>query len=168
MPQPNPKPTIILASGSWYPARSFDPLAQILHSHGYTTKSIAWPSITCAEEIKDLSEDIAALRALVEPEVQAGRDVVVVAHSWAGLPVNSGLGGLLAKRVSSSAEGNEGGNGKEGGKGKSKGGVVKLLFIAAFVPEIGQSLVSTFGGGGGVVCQGCMPVPLSLCSKWSG
>ncbi|KAL4881228.1 Alpha/beta hydrolase fold-1 [Aspergillus karnatakaensis] len=124
------KPTLIFAPGSWYPTSSFDPLTTLLNSHGYETHTVAFPSITQATTVKDLSSDIAAVRALVEPEVQKGRDVVVIAHSWAGLPVNSALEGLL----------------KTDSHEQGKGGVVKLLFISAFIPEIGQSLVSAFGG----------------------
>ncbi|KAL4929462.1 alpha/beta hydrolase [Aspergillus undulatus] len=134
MPTQPQKPTIILASGSWYPASSFDPLAVVLQKHGYRTRNIAWPSITHATQVKSLEDDIAVLRGVIQPETAAGRDVVVLAHSWAGMPVNSGLGGL----IKSETGGNEG---KGGGNG-----VVKLLFIAAFMTEDGQSLVSTFGG----------------------
>ncbi|KAL4871623.1 hypothetical protein BDV12DRAFT_164084 [Aspergillus spectabilis] len=129
------KPTLIFAPGSWYPTSSFDPLTTLLESHGYTTHTIAFPSITQATAVKDLSNDIAAVRALIEPEVEKGRDVVVIAHSWAGLPVNSALEGLIKTQSSGNEREEKGG-----------GGVVKLLFISAFIPEIGQSLVSTFGG----------------------
>ncbi|KAL2848073.1 Alpha/beta hydrolase fold-1 [Aspergillus pseudoustus] len=126
---PSQKPTLIFAPGAWYPTTAFTPLTTILESHGYTCHTIAFPSIQQATTVTDLSADIAAVRALVEPEVQKGNDVVIIVHSWAGLPVNSALTGL--EKTSS-----------EGGKG----GVVKLVFISAFIPEIGQSLVSAFGG----------------------
>ncbi|KAL4911297.1 hypothetical protein BDW74DRAFT_172763 [Aspergillus multicolor] len=123
------KPTLILAPGSWYPASAFDPLASLLNAQGYTTKSVSWPSVSeRASSVTSLSEDIEALQALIKPEVEAGRDIVVIAHSWAGLPVNSGVGEFIKQQ------------------GSEKGGVVKLLFISAFVPEVGHSLVSTFGG----------------------
>ncbi|KAL3461473.1 Alpha/beta hydrolase fold-1 [Aspergillus heterothallicus] len=123
------KPTLIFAPGAWYPTEAFTPLTTILESEGYTCHTIAFPSIQQATTVRDLSDDIAAVRALVEPEAQKGNDVVIVVHSWAGLPVNSALAGL----EKSASEGR-------------KGGVVKLVFISAFIPEIGQSLVSAFGG----------------------
>ncbi|KAL2822577.1 Alpha/beta hydrolase fold-1 [Aspergillus granulosus] len=126
---PNQKPTLIFAPGAWYPTAAFTPLTTILESQGYTCHTVAFPSIQQAATVTDLSADIAAVRALVEPEVRKEKDVVIVVHSWAGLPVNSALAGL--EKIP-----NEGG----------KGGVVKLIFISAFVPEIGQSLVSAFGG----------------------
>ncbi|KAL4922743.1 Alpha/beta hydrolase fold-1 [Aspergillus aurantiobrunneus] len=134
MAPPTQKTTLIFAAGSWYPSNAFDPLCSILQSQGYVTKSVAWPSTSRASAIKDLSEDIATLRALIEPEVLNGGDVVVIAHSWAGLPVNSGLEGLMKPKPSTGAE-----------AGGDRGGVVKLLFISAFLPEVGESVISTFG-----------------------
>ncbi|KAJ0422467.1 Alpha/beta hydrolase fold-1 [Aspergillus carlsbadensis] len=125
---PNQKPTLIFAPGAWYPATAFTPLTTLLEPHGYACHTVAFPSIQQATSVTDLSADIAAVRSLVEPEVQKGNDVVIVVHSWAGLPVNSALEGLT--KVA---------NG-------SGGGVVKLIFISAFIPELGQSLVSAFGG----------------------
>ncbi|KAL3495376.1 alpha/beta-hydrolase [Aspergillus germanicus] len=123
---PGQKPTLIFAPGAWYPTTAFTPLIALLEFHGYTCHTVAFPSVQQATIVTDLSADIAAVRALVEPEVQKGNEVVIVVHSWAGLPVNSALEGLA--------------------KGASGGGVVKLIFISAFIPELGQSLVSAFGG----------------------
>ncbi|KAL4939860.1 hypothetical protein BDV06DRAFT_197950 [Aspergillus oleicola] len=125
------KPTIILAPGSWYPASSMDPLANTLQKANYKTKTVSWPSVVRGGEVTSLNEDIAALRALIEPEVAEDRDVVVLAHSWAGIPVSSGLEGL--DKTGTASRG-------------SKGGVVKLLYIAAFLIEQGKTLVETFGG----------------------
>ncbi|KAL4961313.1 alpha/beta hydrolase [Aspergillus stella-maris] len=121
------KPTIILAPGSWYPASSMDPLAAVLHKAGYKTKTVSWPSVVRGSEVQSLDEDITALRALINPEVAEGREVVVLAHSWAGIPVGSGLEGLIKTE-------------------EGKGGVVKLLYVAAFLVEEGKTLVQTFGG----------------------
>ncbi|KAL2826800.1 alpha/beta-hydrolase [Aspergillus cavernicola] len=123
-----PKPTLIFAPGAWYPPTAFNPVIALLNTHGYTSHTVAFPSIQQATTVTDLSDDIAAVRALIEPEVQAGRDVVLIVHSWAGLPVNSALEGL------------------EKSKSSGGGGVVKIIFISAFLPEIGQSLVAAFGG----------------------
>ncbi|KAL2848696.1 alpha/beta-hydrolase [Aspergillus pseudodeflectus] len=125
---PDRKPTLIFAPGAWYPATAFTPLTALLESDRYTCHTVAFPSIQQATTVTDLSADIAAVRALVELEVEKGNKVVIVVHSWAGLPVNSALEGLAK------------------GAGGSGGGVVKLIFISAFIPELGQSLISAFGG----------------------
>ncbi|KAJ5294218.1 hypothetical protein PENANT_c028G08897 [Penicillium antarcticum] len=124
-----PRPTLIFAPGAWYPSTAFDPIFPKLSD--YKCRSIAFPSITKATEIKDLEPDTQAVRSTVQEEVDAGQDVIVIAHSWAGLPVNSALDGL--SKLEREAEG-------------LKGGVVKLVFIAAFLPQIGEGLIGAFGG----------------------
>ncbi|KAI2792391.1 hypothetical protein POX_b02428 [Penicillium oxalicum] len=125
------KPTIILAPGAWCPPKIFGGISQKLTEHGYTCHTVCFPSVDRASTVEDLQPDIAAVRSLVQPEVEAGREVVVVSHSWSGLPVNSALDGL-----------ERGEREKEG----QNGGVVKLVFIAAFIPQMGESMISAFGG----------------------
>ncbi len=125
------KPTIIFAPGAWYPPTIFDTITKKLNEHGYTCHTIAFPSIQQATTVQDLQPDIAAVRAVVEPDVDAGKEVIIVSHSWSGLPVNSALDGL--ERSDREKEGKE-------------GGVVKLVFISAFIPQVGESLISAFGG----------------------
>jgi hypothetical protein len=122
-------PTLIFAPGAWYPSTAFDPIFPKLSD--YKCRSIAFPSITRAFEVKDLEPDTQAVRAAVQEEVDAGQDVVVIAHSWAGLPVNSALDEL--SKLEREAAG-------------LQGGVVKLIFIAAFLPQIGEGLIGAFGG----------------------
>lgn len=122
-------PTLIFCPGAWYPTSAFDPLIEKLPE--YTTHTVALPSIQQATTVKDLQPDIKAIRDIVESECDAGHDVVVVSHSWSGLPVNSALDGL--------SKSERGGNGQ-------KGGVVKIIFLSAFIPDVGQSLIASFGG----------------------
>ncbi|PWY84797.1 hypothetical protein BO70DRAFT_361196 [Aspergillus heteromorphus CBS 117.55] len=123
------KPTLILCPGAWYPPTAFGPL--IAQLPGYTTHTVAFPSIQQAPTIEDLQPDITTIRTLVEVEAAAGNDVVVISHSWSGLPVNSALDGL------SKAERQAAGQ---------AGGVTKLIFLSAFIPDVGESLIGAFGG----------------------
>lgn len=125
------KPTIIFAPGAWYPPTVFDAITKELDEHGYSCHTIAFPSIQQATTVQDLQPDIAAVRLVVEQEVDAGREVIIVSHSWSGLPVNSALDGL---------------DRTDREKAGKKGGVVKLVFISAFIPQVGESLISAFGG----------------------
>ncbi|RAL03033.1 alpha/beta hydrolase [Aspergillus ibericus CBS 121593] len=122
-------PTLILAPGAWYPPTAFTPLIAKLPA--YTCHPIAFPSIQQATTIHDLHPDITTICILVEQESNAGNDIVIISHSWSGLPVNSALTDL-----SKSAR-------QKAGK---QGGVVKLIFISAFIPDVGESLIGAFGG----------------------
>jgi hypothetical protein len=124
-----PKPTLIFAPGAWSPSTAFDPIFPKLSD--YKCRSIAFPSITKATEVKDLEPDTQVVRSAVQEEIDDGQDVIVISHSWAGLPVNSALDGL--SKLEREAAG-------------LKGGVVKLVFIAAFLPQIGEGLIGAFGG----------------------
>lgn len=68
----------------------------------------------------------------METECDDGHEVVVVSHSWSGLPVNSALDGLSKSERESD--------------GQKRGGVVKIIFLSAFIPDVGQSLIAAFGG----------------------
>jgi hypothetical protein len=123
------KPTLIFAAGAWYPHTIFDPIIEKLPD--YRSRSVAFPSIQQATSVVDLQPDIDAVSSLVQQEADAGHDVIVIAHSWAGLPVSSALDGLSKSEREKSGQ---------------KGGVVKLIFIAAFLPNAGESLIGAFGG----------------------
>jgi hypothetical protein len=123
------KPTLIFCPGAWYPPIAFDPLIELLPE--YKTHTVAFPSIQQATTVQDLKPDIAAIRDLVEGECDAGHDIVVVSHSWSGLPVNSALDGLGKRERELSGQ---------------KGGVVQLVFLSAFIPDVGESLIGAFGG----------------------
>ncbi|KAJ5891578.1 uncharacterized protein N7473_007806 [Penicillium subrubescens] len=125
------KPTIVFAPGAWYPPTVFDGITKKLNEHGYNCHTIAFPSIQQATTVQDLRPDIAAVRAIVEPEVNAGREVIIVSHSWSGLPVASALDGLERSDLENAGK---------------KGGVIKLVYLAAFIPQVGESLISAFGG----------------------
>ncbi|KAE8395514.1 hypothetical protein BDV23DRAFT_168689 [Aspergillus alliaceus] len=105
------KPTLIVAPGAWYPPTALDPLIAKLTSHGYICKTVAFPSVQQSVEVKGLIADINAVRGLVEPAVNASQDVIVISHSWSGLPTGT-----------------------------------KLIFISAFLPDIGHILIGAFGG----------------------
>ncbi|RAL12359.1 alpha/beta hydrolase [Aspergillus homomorphus CBS 101889] len=122
-------PTLIFCPGAWYPPTAFESLAT--HFPGHTTHTVAFPSIQQATSVQDLQPDIDALRTLVEQEVSAGKDVVVISHSWSGLPVNSALDGLSKTERQATGE---------------TRGVTKLIFISAFIPDVGESLIGAFGG----------------------
>jgi hypothetical protein len=80
--------------------------------------------------VTSLDEDIAEIRGAILKELDAGRDVMMHAHSWAGVPVCSALEGFSrAERQ------------KEG----KAGAVVNLTFVSSFVLQEGVSLQDFIG-----------------------
>lgn len=123
------KPTLIFCPGAWYPPTAFNPLIERLPD--YISHTIAFPSIQQASTVKDLQPDINALRSIVQRECDQGYEVIIISHSWSGLPVSSALDGLSQRQRQQTGQ---------------EGGVVKLIYMCAFIPDIGQSLLQAFGG----------------------
>ncbi|KAJ5980366.1 hypothetical protein N7481_007664 [Penicillium waksmanii] len=123
------KPALIFAPGAWCPPTIFDSLIEKLDD--YDCHTVSFPSVQDPKTVQDLEPDIAAVRSLVEKAADVGQDVFVVAHSWAGVPVNSALDGVAKYERESSGK---------------RGGVVRIIFISAVIPALGESLVGLFGG----------------------
>ena len=84
------------------------------------------PSVGRDPPVQSLDDDIAAVREAILKEFEVGKHVMVVSHSWSGLPVSSALVGMGKKERETNGE---------------KGGVVKIAYIAAFVVPKGISLL---------------------------
>lgn len=124
------RPVFILCPGAWHPAEVYTKIIPHLEARGYRTVLHDWPSIQQAP-VQSFDEDIASIRATILQQADAGNDVVVVAHSWSGSPVNSAVADL--SKVERTKQG-------------KPGGVVKLVFLCAFVVLEGVSLLDALGG----------------------
>lgn len=104
-----------------------------LHETGYPTLSLNLPSIDSQEPKKiEAATDVVFIREkMLLPLLEDGKDVVLVMHSYGGLP-----GGAAAKGLSKSERESQG----------LAGGVIGLVFLAAFLAREGDSLVSALGG----------------------
>ena len=102
-----------------------------LESLGYTIHARQMPGVGASNPPKDLSEDVAALRTIVEEAIGSGNDVMAIVHSWGGIVAGTGLVGLGKKERE--AEG-------------KKGGVVRVGYLAAFIVPEGVSLIDAIGG----------------------
>lgn len=143
------KPTLIFAPGAWYPVSIFNPIIERLD---YRCHSVAFPSVQQASSVTDLQPDIEAVRSIAQREADAGHDIVIIAHSWAGVPVSSALDGLSKSEREAAGQ---------------KGGVVKLIFLSAILPHIGESLIGVFGGMPPPWYVRDVSSPLLLCSRFA-
>ncbi|KAH9219213.1 Alpha/beta hydrolase fold-1 [Leptodontidium sp. 2 PMI_412] len=126
------RPTLIFLPGAWHSPSVYDAVISKLTTYGYSCQALPLQAIVGRPAVTSLQPDIDALNTTVLAQVEAGKDVIVVGHSWSGMIVGGALEGL-----SKTAREKEG----------KHGGVVKLAYIAAFVPLEGVSLIQTFGGG---------------------
>lgn len=125
--------TIVFVPGAWLSPAFYQPFLKALTTAGYPVRYAEYPSLDPADpataDCKADSDAIAsAIRPLVEDE---GRDVLLVMHSYAGMPGAAAAMGLAkTERMQ---------------QGRS-GGIIGMVFIAAFVVPEGLSCAGLQGG----------------------
>ena len=125
------KPTIVLIPGAWHTPAHYEDLLSLLEKAGYETKAIQLPSVDSSNpNEQSVIGDVQAIHEkLLLPLLDAGKDILLVMHSYGGCP-----GGAAAKNLSK-------------GIRTTGGGIVGLVFIAAFLGSENTSLLSSLPGG---------------------
>lgn len=121
-----PKPTVLLIPGLWHTPEYFNALRIVLEKHSYETISRQLPSVDCDDPSNHSAQsDADFIRSqLLLPLLDNHKRVVVVMHSYGGMPGSAAAYALSEEERS-----------KEG----LKGGVVGLVYIAAFVVPAGKT-----------------------------
>jgi hypothetical protein len=110
-------PTIIFVPGLWEGPTVFNKVKSLLQSDGYTTNVASLLSTgRLSPGNPSMDDDIANIRSTVLKAVEADQEVLLVCHSAGGFLGSAAIEGLTLK-----AREDRG----------LKGGVVKILFIAA-------------------------------------
>lgn len=125
-------PVVVLVPGAWHTGQAYDLLTSPIREKGYEPFPIQLPSVGISPGLPDFSADVAAIRAHVTKIMdQENRDVVLVMHSYGGVPGTEAMKGLSKKER------------KAAGKGT---GVVALVYIASLVPGKGFNCSDPLGG----------------------
>ena len=119
-------PTIVFIPGVLHQGSCFKPLIKHLEPDYQCVSeslpscfdSIVPPKVTLADDVKYIRDNE------IKPLVDAGKDVVVVMHSYGGLPGSAAVEGLDPDSVKA-----------RGGSG----GVIGLVFIVAVVAPVGSN-----------------------------
>ena len=128
------KPTIVLIPGAWFHPSTYDQFISILQRLSYPIVYASYPSLNPSDPATaDAAHDTEAvlqnfLLPLVENE---GKDVVILMHSYGGVPGSSAARGLAKAQRSKKAK---------------KGGVVGLIYFSGFVLPDGASVADGQGG----------------------
>ena len=118
------KPTIVFVPGAWHTSACYSAVASILEAAVYTTKMVDLKSVG-GEPIPGFEPDVEVIRSAMESACDADQDVVLFMHSYSGVP-----GSEAVKNLDKASR-------RKGGK---KGGVVHLVYCAAFVLPVGAYL----------------------------
>lgn len=156
------KSTILIVPGSFSAASHYDTLIAALHALSYPAVVSDLPSASRLPPAPaaSMADDAAHFHGIAESLADEGRDIVIVTHSYGGVPGTEAAKGLA--KVDREAEG-------------KKGGVIRLVYLTSIVPAVGGSLVSTMGPvGEAITINVCVPkfliyTPLleSICKRMS-
>lgn len=111
------RPTLLFVHGAWHDPWSWSPLRKILESRGWQTEAIELPTVHAPNKADlSMSDDAGAVNSAINA---IEGDVVVIAHSYGGVPVTQGAGSDK---------------------------VTHIVYIAAFALDAGESLFAVTGG----------------------
>ena len=127
-------PGLVLVPGAWHSPVHYTELVGLLSGAGYRVASQRLPSCNSANpDAQSATGDADAIRDnLILPQLDLGKEVVMIMHSYGGSPGSAAAKGLsLADR-------------RAAGK---PGGIIGLIVICGFLANTGQSLKGILPGG---------------------
>jgi len=118
------RPIFLCVPGGSCTPEFYDPLRKILTARGFSSEAIDLPSVDAKPSKYDFIEDAQAIRDATTKLADAGNEIVLVLHSYAGIPGSEALEGL--------------GKSEREKKGLN-GGVVRIVYVTSWVlPENSQ------------------------------
>lgn len=127
---PTDKPVFVFVPGAWHTADTFDQVRQLMLSRGLASEAISLPSVGGPLE-KGLHADIEYTKIILREMADAGRQIVVVNHSYGGMVGSGAVEGLGFKQRAEAG---------------LPGGVIMVVWMAAFVTPKGQTVLDQLGG----------------------
>ncbi|CAG9985010.1 unnamed protein product [Clonostachys byssicola] len=127
------KPVIIIVPGAWHQPLHYTNLLNSLQTKGYAVRVPALATAGWGQDVagKSVSDDVAILKSTMKEYLDAGKELVVVCHSFGGI---SGTASVIGETVP-----------ERRARGDA-GGVKAVVFLAAFAPpSAGLSLVDIIG-----------------------
>jgi hypothetical protein len=125
------KPTVLFIPGAWHLPDVFEDTRAALAARGFPSVAVGLPAIGAEPPTKGLKDDTVAVHQEIGRLSDESKQVVVVGHSYGGMVGAGAVKGLgFAERQ----------------KAGKNGGVIMLVYMAAFVAKSGTSLLDMLGG----------------------
>lgn len=125
------KPTILFVPGAWHKAACYAPVIEKLQARGYDTATAELASVGPVPGLQTWADDVANIQTVLARLADAGKRVVVVAHSYGSLPAGEAMKGFLLREREAAGK---------------RGGVVHFVYVSAFVLPPDTSLMDALGG----------------------
>ncbi|KAK8120027.1 Alpha/beta hydrolase fold-1 [Apiospora kogelbergensis] len=126
------KPDILLVPGAWHTPAAFDLVRDQLTRRGFQSTAVPLLTVGPTDPLNQgVPEDAAAIRAELEKLVDAGKEVMVISHSYGGVPAAAAVEGLNLKDRAAQGQ---------------KGGVLMVVHMTSFAAKVGTSLMDSLGG----------------------
>ena len=121
------KPALVIVHGAWHVPAHYDDFVQQLEQHDFEVFCPLLPTCSGARPASaTLGDDVSSIRSLIQLLLDTtGRTIIVIAHSYGGIV------GIEAVQALSITE--------RKAKGL-QGGVVHIIYMAAFMPQVGESV----------------------------
>lgn len=123
------KPTFVLVPGAWHQPDYLAQIGAYLLDHGYPSVAVRTPSVGSDPPATTRAVDTDAVSAAVTKILDAGKDVILLMHSYAGGPGTEAAGKIAEECL-------------RGESGEANGRIKRLVYVAAFVPIEGQPMDS--------------------------
>lgn len=118
-------PTIVIVPAACQPPSLYVPFTKALSAHSILSTVIPTPSVGASPGLKDFSADVTLTRNTVINLIDEAKDVIVLMHSYGGIPGSAALDGL--------------GKSTREKEGKSNG-VVRLVYVCSFALRVGEQM----------------------------
>lgn len=121
------KPVIVIVPGAWHRPKHFQHLIDRLTKLNYEAVGVTLPSVDSSPPHQTWEQDAQAIRKVILEYLDAGQDVLTLAHSFGGISMSEAVKGL----------------GKEAREKQGlKNGVVRLVYMCAMALPEGQTHVA--------------------------
>ncbi|THZ58120.1 hypothetical protein D6C85_10319 [Aureobasidium pullulans] len=129
------KPSIVLVPGAWHVPAHFNHVIEKLEDQAYVCVGVNLPTNSrnplVDGRLLGIEDDVAAIRAAVTNQLDAGNDVVVVTHSYGTVPGTAALTGLSLKARKTAGNTN---------------GVVGVVIISGFILPPDSTMLTIMNG----------------------
>ncbi|EXJ54706.1 hypothetical protein A1O7_10047 [Cladophialophora yegresii CBS 114405] len=84
------KPTILFTPGAWHSPAHYEKIMTALQQHGYETEAVALATVDPKDPPNThVDDDVQVISNAINKILLSGKDVVLVSHSYSGIPAQS-------------------------------------------------------------------------------